>query len=481
MSVYTSNGFKIYRSTDDGAAWGLAGDFPLAGNDIRELAAIGTEIFAGLGNYASVYRSVDAGATWQPAREGLTGLDIKTIFPSGPRIFSGSLSDEGVHVSNDGGATWQASGIGLPDPYRTVNAFTQNSGYLFAAVQYWGTYRSNNNGMSWVPATSGLTTTGSRQIRALTLNGETIYVATEDGVWKTTNNGDTWVVASPPGGMLRPDTLSIAALAGNLFAGTVNDGLFKSSDNGNIWTPANNGIATAGAIYSLTVRGTDLFAGTATGVYMSADNGASWSPRNNGLPSGAARTVAAQGTTLVTAIYDVDSLVSRGVFISENSGTSWSNFGGGLDPFAVRTLAFNGNAIYAGTEAHSILSSQLAGAPTPTSVVSRKTHGTAGTFDIHLPLTGTPGVECRRGGANGNHEVVFTFPSAVTLSGATITPQAGMSGSMSGVPVIQSRWTDGDIAPDKRYQWTDDRDDLVGRKQRYRRQQCQRPDEFPNR
>ena len=74
--------------------------------------------------------------------------------------------------------------------------------------------------------------------------------------------------------------------------------------------------------------------------------------------------------------------------------------------------------------------------PQPTSVVSHKTHGTAGTFDINLPLSGTPGVECRRGGANSNHEVGFTFPTAVTLSGAVITPQAGMSGSMSGTPLI---------------------------------------------
>ena len=34
----------------------------------------------------------------------------------------------------------------------------------------------------------------------------------------------------------------------------------------------------------------------------------------------------------------------------------------------------------------------------PSSVVSRKVHGMAGTFDINLPLTGTAGVECRSGG-----------------------------------------------------------------------------------
>ncbi|HEY0725303.1 MAG TPA: PKD domain-containing protein, partial [Pyrinomonadaceae bacterium] len=74
--------------------------------------------------------------------------------------------------------------------------------------------------------------------------------------------------------------------------------------------------------------------------------------------------------------------------------------------------------------------------PQPPSIVSRKTHGTAGTFDINLPLTGTPGIECRSGGSNSDHEVVFTFASAVTLSGATVTPQAGMSGSMVGAPNI---------------------------------------------
>ena len=74
--------------------------------------------------------------------------------------------------------------------------------------------------------------------------------------------------------------------------------------------------------------------------------------------------------------------------------------------------------------------------PQPTSVVSRKTHGTAGTFDIDLPLTGSAGIECRSGGVNGVHQIVFTFPTAVTLSGATVTPQAGMSGTMTDAPVI---------------------------------------------
>jgi Astacin (Peptidase family M12A)/Dockerin type I domain len=59
--------------------------------------------------------------------------------------------------------------------------------------------------------------------------------------------------------------------------------------------------------------------------------------------------------------------------------------------------------------------------PTPTSVVSRKIHGGAGTFDVNLPLSGTPGVECRTGGATRDYQIVVTFPSTVTVNG---NPQA---------------------------------------------------------
>ncbi len=55
------------------------------------------------------------------------------------------------------------------------------------------------------------------------------------------------------------------------------------------------------------------------------------------------------------------------------------------------------------------------------SAVSRKAHGAAGPFDIHLPLTGTPGIECRFGGATGDYMMVVTFNSSVTMTGS---PQA---------------------------------------------------------
>ena len=71
-------------------------------------------------------------------------------------------------------------------------------------------------------------------------------------------------------------------------------------------------------------------------------------------------------------------------------------------------------------------------APMALSAFSRKTHGAVGSFDIQLPLTGTPGIECRSGGANDDYQVVFVFPNAVTLDDAAITAGAGSVSGFSG-------------------------------------------------
>jgi hypothetical protein len=61
----------------------------------------------------------------------------------------------------------------------------------------------------------------------------------------------------------------------------------------------------------------------------------------------------------------------------------------------------------------------------PVSAVSRKNHGSTGPFNIDLPLSGTLGIECRTGGANGNHQVVVTFPTPVSLSSVSVSTGTG--------------------------------------------------------
>ena len=69
--------------------------------------------------------------------------------------------------------------------------------------------------------------------------------------------------------------------------------------------------------------------------------------------------------------------------------------------------------------------------PTPSQIVSRKLHnGTP--FDINLPLTGNPGIECRSGGATNDYQIVLSFPSPVTFTNAAVTAGVGSVSGSSG-------------------------------------------------
>jgi hypothetical protein len=64
-------------------------------------------------------------------------------------------------------------------------------------------------------------------------------------------------------------------------------------------------------------------------------------------------------------------------------------------------------------------------APVPLSAVSPKTHGSAGTFNVDLPLVGKPGIECRSSDTPGQHQIVVTFAGAVTVGAASVTSGTG--------------------------------------------------------
>jgi hypothetical protein len=82
--------------------------------------------------------------------------------------------------------------------------------------------------------------------------------------------------------------------------------------------------------------------------------------------------------------------------------------------------AFYDQAPYSAMRVTSRTSSLTAGV----TAVSRKMHGST-SGDVDLPLTGTRGIEPRSGGPSGTHQIVVTFPAAVTVSEAQITSGNG--------------------------------------------------------
>lgn len=85
-----------------------------------------------------------------------------------------------------------------------------------------------------------------------------------------------------------------------------------------------------------------------------------------------------------------------------------------------------------GSEQQTVIERFTTEAPALTSVVSRKTHGGIGPFDINLPATGNPGIESRSGGVNGDYQTIFTFGGNVTTVNSTVSSSGSVSSALIG-------------------------------------------------
>lgn len=148
---------------------------------------------------------------------------------------------------------------------------------------------------------------------------------------------------------------------------------------------------------------------------FTTDGGATWAP--NQRLSGGFSNAAASGNGIDYGDYVGLSALAGKLYTvwADNANCDGTNPNGTLHAFDLYTdpLIFSGQ-------------------PTVNSAVSRKTHGAAGTFDIPLPLTGTPGIECRTGGATNDYTMVVTFTGNVTVTGmpqAEVILGAGCVGS----------------------------------------------------
>jgi hypothetical protein len=96
-----------------------------------------------------------------------------------------------------------------------------------------------------------------------------------------------------------------------------------------------------------------------------------------------------------------------------------------LFPQSDGSLMLSGPYRFAGeTTERSIVRLQVGQALAVTGAASRKTHGTAGQFDVQLPLAGR-GVESRMPAAGGAHTLVFSFNNDIQTGGASIVSGAG--------------------------------------------------------
>lgn len=144
-----------------------------------------------------VFKSIDGGANWLPASNGLANLLVRTLAvdpTDGVTVYAGTHG-AGVFKSTDGGASWVASGTGAGSYVASLAIEPHVPGTLYAATYDAGVFRSRDAGRSWAPLNRGLDvpTTSAQSLSLDPTRPGHLFLATYmDGVAVLRPGGPWW-------------------------------------------------------------------------------------------------------------------------------------------------------------------------------------------------------------------------------------------------------------------------------------------------
>ena len=347
IGTFSSNGYKIYRSTDNGDNYyGVAdlGARSFAINDSGHIYAVQT---TGSG---TVHKSTDDGISWQQIMSIPTSYEkIDIAINSSGHIF---LTGGEINRSTDNGISWTNIGAGYINPGVLVTSIAINdNGHIFVGctheyASYSGILKSTDNGDTWITVKSGIRIADHHNI--VINNIGHIFAGSYNGygVWKSTDNGLTWAQYNT--GLQHRNIRSMHISNGVLYAGTEGGGIYRSDNQGESWQQVGFSAAVIKKIAVSPASG-NLFTAV-SGISRSTDSGLTWQPVNNGLTNYVTRSFAIKEDGTVFCGADVDwANPSPRVFRSINNGDSWVKADTGLYgyPINAMTVDADGN-IYAG-------------------------------------------------------------------------------------------------------------------------------------
>lgn len=343
----------VFKSLNGGASW-----FParagLSFYPIRSLAVdpldSGT-VYAGT-DYDGVWRTTDSGASWLRVSTGIDDSLVVTsliVHPSQPgRVLAGMAGGLGlpigqIYLSTTSGASWSRHDAGIPresghliNGVRCLAMDPEDADRLAASTTYAGVFYSENGGASW-------------QARLDGLPGDSGYLDVVGAL--AFNHHDT----------SHPDGSRLCAVISGL------DGGFACLGDTDAWTVL-SGFAEITSADHLQLHPSDssiiIASGGLSGACMiSHDSGASWTRSLAHPQSGRVSEVAFHPSLPTTLFAAADITLSTelgGVYVSTDLGASWHLASNGITAAAIRSVAVAPNdpsIILAGTGTGGLLRS----------------------------------------------------------------------------------------------------------------------------
>jgi photosystem II stability/assembly factor-like uncharacterized protein len=356
--LYTANNFgSRYKSIDGGRNWyefNTSGrivaieDFAVDPNNDSILYFTSGSMRFGLG----VWKSTDMGENWFVIQNNMdsagTGESV-VVDPHDSNIIYvtknayDAPNNHCVYKSADAGTTWQ----GITPPTLTlryvpdIDILPSNHNVLFICSNKEGVFKSEDAGLTWRHVNDGLQTLSTKTIEIDSVLG-IIYLGTiYDGIYKSTDEGESWQKIS--------QGINLSTFWGLAFSPSPNTDInpvgkvcYQSSDSGRTWSYFAVGIPPIQEVSSLeidrvissqfyiaTIHALTGFPFNDAGFFFSADTGTNWEYRGSGLPGNL--------DYWDMAISYIDSEARRiflasdsGLYYSDNLGQNWSVCQNGL-------------------------------------------------------------------------------------------------------------------------------------------------------
>lgn len=265
----------------EGLQWRLAGPFRAGWSTMAVGIPDQPDTFLFGAADGGVWKTTDAGQTWQPIFDEQTDASIGAlaIAPSNAQvIYVGTGQPEprydiaagnGMYKSGDGGKTWQHIGLEatrhigaiLVDPKNPDVVVVAALGHIFGPNPERGIYRSSDGGKTWQHTLAIDADTGVVDLAADPADPKTIYAS----AWQARNY--PWLSYFTP-------------ISGS------HSGIYKSGDGGLSWTRLgghdwpDGKLGRIGLAVTRTASGVRIYAsvdgGAKGGLYRSDDGGANW-------------------------------------------------------------------------------------------------------------------------------------------------------------------------------------------------------------
>lgn len=340
-----AGGTGIFRSTSAGSTW--TDVCPQSVHVDQHAIAFGSDGRIWIGNDGGVWASSDNGATWIN-KNGT--LQITQFYPGAaldPTRYDGALAGAQDNGSPrfTGGATWDLATFG--DGAACVIYGNNPATTWYTSSQYLSIYKTDNAGLSYFAATSGLLDAGTGAAPfigqfASCVGDPNVLIAGSDNVWRTDDGAGLWQPNSPD--PIDPTAAPIVTVAmaasdrscATYAVGTRSGRVYLTADAGADWANI-TGVLPARALNDLAFDPSDpnvlyiavsgfgvqhlyrtenalspapdwfaidagipdapinavlvdpdaprvLYAGSDLGLFKSADYGGSWALQTNGIP-----------------------------------------------------------------------------------------------------------------------------------------------------------------------------------------------------